>query len=158
MVTHSTGYQRPHPRIRARSCPFLLLMAITCPSGHCTLLHPRKACSHRAALISWRFDDGIGPSSWAGNGLGGREHKQLLGRGRRAKEGVQVDENLHRQLVNWTTHHALLARTRPHTRGRGLARIASWDSHFRPKSLFSLQNLSEGIMHQQGLWQRSWCT
>src|SRR5690349_6515131 len=70
MVTPSTGYQRPRPRIRARRRPFLLLIAVTCPMGQLTLLHPRKACSHRAALISLIFDDCIGTSSWTRNSLG----------------------------------------------------------------------------------------
>jgi hypothetical protein len=56
MVTPSTGYQRPRPRIRAGRRPFLLLIAITCPMGQLTLLHPRKACSHREELILTWFD------------------------------------------------------------------------------------------------------
>src|SRR5579859_8164794 len=53
MRTLSTGYQRPHPRIITRSCPFHLLTATTDPSGQLTCVVPRKACSTRAALI-WR--------------------------------------------------------------------------------------------------------
>jgi hypothetical protein len=97
MVTSSTGYQRPRPRIRARRRPFLLLIAVTCPMGQLTLLHPRKACSHRAALISSRSFDCIDTSSWRGSSLGRVENKQLVVRGRWAKEGVQVYQDLCRE-------------------------------------------------------------
>jgi len=39
MVTDSTGYQRPCPRSRARSCPFLHLTAITCATPQLTRVH-----------------------------------------------------------------------------------------------------------------------
>jgi hypothetical protein len=43
MRTLSTGYQRLHPRIIARSCPFHLLTATTGPRGQLTCVVPRKA-------------------------------------------------------------------------------------------------------------------
>src|SRR5215471_19197637 len=98
MVTASTSYQRPRPRIKARSSPFLLLIAITCPMGHLTCVHRRYACSHSAALISSTSFDCIGIPSWSGSrGLRG-ENKELVIRGRRAKEGVEVHQDLRREL------------------------------------------------------------
>ncbi len=96
MDTPETSYQRPRPRIRARSCPFLLLIAITCPMGQLTCVHPRKACSHSAALISSTSFDCISTPSWSCLGYG--ENKELVIRGRWAKEGVQVDQDLRREL------------------------------------------------------------
>jgi hypothetical protein len=52
MVTASTGYQRLLPRSRTSSCLRLLLAAITCATPQLTCVHPWKACSHSAALIS----------------------------------------------------------------------------------------------------------
>ena len=43
MRTLSTGYQRPHPRIITRRCPFHLLTATTGPKGQLTCVVPRKA-------------------------------------------------------------------------------------------------------------------
>jgi hypothetical protein len=42
----------PHPRQRARSCPFLLRTAMTWQNPQRTCVQPWKACSHNAALIS----------------------------------------------------------------------------------------------------------
>ena len=50
ILTLSTGYQRPHPRIITRSCPFLLLIATTGPMGQLTRVVPRKAWSRPLSM------------------------------------------------------------------------------------------------------------
>src|SRR5579859_548282 len=94
MFTLSTGYQRPHPRIRARSWPFLLRIATTFPMGQFTRVQPRNACSHRAALISLRFADCMVISFTRCGSKFGLECKQVRVWGCRAEEIVEVHQNI----------------------------------------------------------------
>src|SRR5215467_11853096 len=65
MVTAEISYQRDLPRSSASSCPLRQRIAITCPNGQVTFVHPSKACSRSAALISSIWVDCIAASSQA---------------------------------------------------------------------------------------------
>jgi len=54
--------------------------------------------TYRAALISLIFIDCIGPSLWLKIGLGSRDHKQPIIRRRWTKEGVDIDQDIRREL------------------------------------------------------------
>jgi hypothetical protein len=136
MRTLSTGYQRPHPRIITRSCPFHRLTATTCPQGQLTCVVPWKACSTSAALI-WRtlvdcicdsFPDAPrSPTPHRGrllrSGVEWGEDKEPLIWRRWAEEGEEIDQDVSgefdstRRMVD------------------GLSRIITHDERVRPQRL-----------------------
>src|SRR5690349_19296201 len=112
MLTLSTAYQRPQPRIITKRRPFLLRTATIGPMGQLTRVLPRKACSTRAALI-WRtlvdcIDSSFRDAWLARRPLSLPLHRGLLGRScfgygedkqpliwrRRTEEGEEIDQNV----------------------------------------------------------------